>query len=109
MVTTPFPATGPAKRMVPGPAARTGVATGAARSMPRWPASQGLGGGAKRRRILGCPCRGQRQVRASVGGEALAGIAGRGRSVNAVMRVVKRAILMRAGWVQGLVSVYRAG
>ncbi|GAA3593465.1 hypothetical protein GCM10022419_090580 [Nonomuraea rosea] len=36
--------------------------------MPRWPASQGSGGGVNRRRMRGCPSSGQRQV----AGEALA-------------------------------------
>nr|WP_281191759.1 hypothetical protein [Nonomuraea maritima] len=35
MVTTPLPPTAPAKRMVPAPAATTGIFGGAAKSMPR--------------------------------------------------------------------------
>ena len=99
MVTTPLPATGPAKRIVPGPAARTGVATGAARSMPRWPASQGSGGGVKRRTIRGCPSSGQRQVE----GEALAWAVGVDRSRAVEMSASSVAALLDAveGWRPG--------
>ncbi|GAA1629181.1 hypothetical protein GCM10009733_027380 [Nonomuraea maheshkhaliensis] len=96
MAITPFPATGPAKRIVPEPEARTVAETGAARSTPRWPASQGSGGGVKRRTILGCPSRGQRQG----SGEALAGGVRMGRIRVAEMNVVMMAVLIGAGFVQ---------
>lgn len=49
IATTPVPATVPAKDTVPPRTARTAVPTGAARSTPRWPGSQGDGGGSNRR------------------------------------------------------------
>lgn len=54
--------------------------------MPRWPASQGWGGGEKRRRTRGWPSSGQRQV----GGEALAGRAGSWRTTVAEMTAARR-------------------
>jgi hypothetical protein len=52
-LTTGRPATVPAKTTVPGPAAKIGVPAGPARSTPRWPASQGRGGGSKPRETDG--------------------------------------------------------
>jgi hypothetical protein len=62
MLTTPTPATEPAKRTVPAPAAKTVSPPVAARSTPRWPGNHGSGGGLKVVTTVGCPANGQAKV-----------------------------------------------
>lgn len=52
-VSTPRPATGPAKEIRPGAAARTAVPGGAARSTPRWPGPYAESGGSQSRTTTG--------------------------------------------------------
>jgi hypothetical protein len=60
MLTTPTPATDPAKTTTPAPAASTASPGCPARSTPRCPASHGWGGGSKGRVTTGVPGSGQR-------------------------------------------------
>lgn len=53
IVSTPRPATWPVKDTRPAAAARTGRPVRAARSTPRWPAAQGVGGGSQPRSTVG--------------------------------------------------------